>query len=315
MLKRLFSITWCNTAFASRFCEQTHFCIFNPMIQQMCFGLPVFLHFMLLTGRFLRSKTPHSELVVTKKPRVILLGFWILCSPHVSQAQVVNIENKRFLNDTNGWVGRTDFNFGLTKNTRQIVTLNNTIRVQYQKNKSRFLVLNDVGFIQAGGDNFVNSGFQHLRYSYKLKDRITLESFVQLQYNPVLRLKWRFLSGAGPRFKIIKKPAFKLYAAVLYMYEYEEIIMSPINRDHRFSSYLTFTWNLSKQLEWTSTTFYQPNIENFGDYRIAHDGSLEISLSKHITFLLSTNVLFDTKQPDGIPELTYAVRNGISFRF
>lgn len=250
-----------------------------------------------------------------KSISILLLVSWIIGNTARLNAQVVNIETKRFLNDTNGWAGRTDFNFGITKNTRQIITLNNTIRVQYQKNRSRFLILNDIGFIQAGGDNFVNSGFQHLRYSYKLKERLTLEGFVQLQYNPVLRLKWRFLSGAGPRFKIVKKPGFKLYAATLYMYEYEEIFQAPINRDHRFSSYITFTWSISKQLEWTSTTFYQPNIKNFSDYRIAHDGSLEIALSKRITFLLSTNLLFDTKQPEGIPELTYAVRNGLSFRF
>lgn len=232
-----------------------------------------------------------------------------------SLAQVINIENKRFLNDTNGWMGRADFNFGMTQNTRQIINLTNTIRVQYQKNKSRFLILNDVSFVRAAGNDFVNSGFQHFRYSYKLTDVVTGESFVQYQYNPILRLKQRFLAGAGPRFKLIKKPAFKVYAATLYMYEYEEIVQAPINRDHRLSSYFTFTWSLSKQLEWVSTTFYQPNLVDWSDYRIAHDATLEVTLNKHIAFQLSGNLLFDTKQPETIPELTYAIRNGISFRF
>jgi putative salt-induced outer membrane protein YdiY len=230
-------------------------------------------------------------------------------------SQVVNIENKRFLNDTNGWVGRVDFGFNLTQNTQQIITFNNSVRAQYQKNKSRFLILNELNFIQAAGKDFVNSGFQHFRYSYKVKERITAESFVQTQYNPILRLNLRFLIGAGPRFKLIKKERFKLYAATLYMYEYEEILKSATNYDHRLSSYVTFAWSISKQMEWTATTFYQPNIQNFSDYRIAHDGALEIAISKHFSFLLNTNVLFDTKQPEGIPELTYTIKNGVSFKF
>ncbi len=240
----------------------------------------------------------------------LLIGFYC---PAFSQ--VVNIENKRFLNDTNGWVGRVDFGFNLTQNTQQIITFNNSVRVQYQKNKSRFLVLNDLNFIQAAGKDFVNTGFQHFRYSYKVKERITAESFVQTQYNPILRLNLRFLIGAGPRFKLFKKEKFKLYVATLYMYEYEEILNAIPNYDQRLSSYMTFAWSISKQIEWTSTTFYQPNIQNFSDYRIAHDGALEIGIGKHFSFIVNANVLIDTKQPEGIPELTYAIRNGLSFKF
>jgi hypothetical protein len=230
-------------------------------------------------------------------------------------SQVVNIENKRFLNDSNGWVGRIDFGLNLTQNTKQIITFNNSLRAQYQKNRSRFLILNDLNFIQADGSDFINSGFQHFRYSYKCVEKVTAESFLQFQYNPVLRLKLRFLAGAGPRFRLVKNDRFRLYAAVLYMYEYEEIVKANINRDHRISSYVTFSWNISKNLEWTSTTFYQPNIQQFSDYRIAHDGNLEFTINKRFTFLLSTNILYDTKQPEGIPELTYAIRNGISVKF
>jgi hypothetical protein len=94
-------------------------------------------------------------------------------------AQVVNIENKRFLNDTNDWIGNTDFNFNVFNNTQQVLQFSNTIRVQYQKNRSRFIILNDANFIKAGQTNFANSGFQHLRYNYKLFKRLTVESFIQ----------------------------------------------------------------------------------------------------------------------------------------
>src|SRR3989344_5207740 len=121
-----------------------------------------------------------------------------------ANAQIVNVESKRFLNDTNGWVGKVDFNFALTQNTQQMVAAGNNAHIQYQHNRHRFLILNDVNFVKAGTTDFVNAGFQHFRYNYKIIDRVTAEVFTQVQYNKILRLDLRFLSGVGPRFKLIK---------------------------------------------------------------------------------------------------------------
>jgi hypothetical protein len=232
------------------------------------------------------------------------------------QAQVINIESKRFLNDTNGWVGKVDLSFSVIQNTQQFISLGNNIHVQYQHNKSRFLFLNDINFIKAGNNDLVNSGFQHLRYNYKLNTFLTAEIFTQAQYNPILRLKLRYLAGAGPRIKLFKKPNFKMYTACLYMYEYEEIVGDlRINRDNRLSAYISFTVMLGKTVELTSTTFYQPNLANAADYRIANDSALEITIGKRLNYRTGFNLLYDTKQPFGIPNLVYQLKNGLSYKF
>jgi len=63
------------------------------------------------------------------KPFIVFLV--VLTSSSIGQ--VINIENKRFLNDTNGWVGNTDFSFNVFNNTQQVLQFSNAIRVQYQK--------------------------------------------------------------------------------------------------------------------------------------------------------------------------------------
>lgn len=231
-------------------------------------------------------------------------------------AQVINVESKRFLNDTNGWVGKIDFDFLLTQNTQQIMQIGNNVHVQYQHNKHRFLILNDVKFVKAGSTDFVNSGYQHLRYNYKIVPRITWEGFLQAQYNKVLKLQARYLAGTGPRFKLIKNGNVKLYIAALYMFEdeYDVGVPQPFYAN-RISSYLTFSIGLSKNADLTSTTFYQPNLANFADHRIANDTALEIYVSKRLNFKAGLNLLYDTYQPEGIPSLVYSVRNGLSFKF
>ena len=240
----------------------------------------------------------------------------VLFKTSVSKAQVINIENKRFMNDTNGWVGNIDFTCNVIQNTQQVISFSNAIRVQYQKNRSRFILLNDVNFIKAGNTNFVNAGYQHFRYNYKVNKYLTMEAFTQTQYNPVLKLDFRYLLGAGPRLKLVKRENVRIYLAALYMYEYDDIVNDAVNiYEHRISSYITGSFSLSKTVDFTTTTFYQPNIENTADYRIANDSGLEIHINKHLNFKSTFNLLYDTYQPSGIPDLVYSFRNGLSIKF
>jgi len=168
----------------------------------------------------------------------IVIIFVLLVSVSV-KAQVINIEGKRFMNDTNGWVGNADFNFNVFNNTQQVLQFSNTVRVQYQKNRSRFILLNDLNFIKAGNTDFANAGYQHFRYNYKVSKWITMEAFTQTQYNPILKLDFRYLIGAGPRLKLLKKEHAKIYVAALYMYEYDDIVADPINLyETRFGVFL-----------------------------------------------------------------------------
>jgi hypothetical protein len=230
-------------------------------------------------------------------------------------AQVVNIEGRRFLKDTNGFVGRADFNFNVNQNVQQVLTLGFNIHCQYVKNKHRILAISDLNFIKAGNQDFVNAGFQHLRYNYKVINRLTWEGFAQIQYNLALQLNQRNLIGTGPRLRIWKKPKFKLYAASLYMYEFQIQNNDSIREfNHRLSSYVSFNIDF-KKIDFVSTTYYQPNLLDFEDYRIASDNVLEIALTNHFNFRTGINLLFDTQQPLRIPNLTYIYRNGLTFKF
>ncbi|MDF2450495.1 MAG: hypothetical protein K0R26_2999 [Bacteroidota bacterium] len=231
-------------------------------------------------------------------------------------AQVINIESKRFLNDTNGWVGNSDFNFNVYSNTQQVLQFSNTLRIQYQQNRSRFILLNDLNFIKAGNTDFANAGYQHFRYNYKVSRLLTMEAFTQTQYNPVLKLDFRYLIGAGPRLKLVKKKQARIYVAALYMYEFDDIVGEETDiREHRVSSYITCTFSLFKTVDITSTTFYQPNVEKVQDFRIANDSGLEIHINKYLNFKSAFNLLYDSFQPSGIPDLVYTFRNGLSVKF
>ncbi|MCA0429604.1 MAG: DUF481 domain-containing protein [Bacteroidetes bacterium] len=245
--------------------------------------------------------------------RFIIL--FLLVFATLTQAQVVNIEGKRFLKDTNGFVGRADFNFNINQNVQQVLILGLNVHAQYVHNRNRILAISDLSFFKAGKQDFVNSGFQHLRYNYKIANRLTMEAFVQAQYNLALQLNQRNLAGAGPRIKIWKKPKFKMYAACLYMYEFQVQNNDSIREfNNRISAYASFNIDF-KKLDFVSTTYFQPNLADFNDYRIASDNVLEIIITNRFNFKTGINLLFDTQQPLRVPNLTYIYRNGLSFKF
>jgi putative salt-induced outer membrane protein YdiY len=257
-------------------------------------------------NRFLRKKKKRSKLTIL---------FLLLLFTSISNAQVINIESRRFLHDTDGWVGKVEANFSAVQNIQQVITVGCNVHAQYQKNRHRFLEISDLAFVKAGNKDFVNSGYQHFRYNYKINNWITGEAFVQAQYNKALLLDERYLAGAGPRFKLWKREHFRCYFAALYMYEYEWRNNYKIeNENDRLSSYLSFSLFYPK-FDITSTTFYQPNLGYIDDYRIANDTSLEILLTNKFNFKMGLILLYDTRQPPGVPDLTYAVRNGISYKF
>lgn len=233
-----------------------------------------------------------------------------------SHAQVLNIESQRFVTDTDGWVGHLGFSFLLVQNTKQVLSFGNDAQLQYRKHKSRYLFVSNVSLERAGGEDFVNTGYQHLRYNYHYNDWFTWEALVQVQYNKVLKMDSRFVVGAGPRFTLFFRERYRMHVGVIYIHEDEQVTGEPTEyHDHRISTYLSLSWNIGKNTELVSTTFYQPNVISLSDYRIATNNFLEIDIHKHLALRTGFDLLYDTRQPVGIPNLTYNYRNSLDWKF
>ena len=239
----------------------------------------------------------------------------MLLSPFWVHSQVINIESKRFLNDTNGLVGRVDLQLNINQNVQQVLQSGINVHAQYRRDKTRLLLISDLAFIKAGAQDFVNAGYQHIRYNYKIWPKVTWEAFLQGQYNRVLLLESRYAGGTGPRIRLFKLNKFRLYGAALYMYEIQKRVPETTQQfNHRASTYLSMSWNF-RSAELIGTVFYQPNLITTGDYRFAGDLALEISFTSRLMFKSAFNFLYDTRQPVGVPTLTYLLRNGLSYKF
>jgi putative salt-induced outer membrane protein YdiY len=249
--------------------------------------------------------------------RLWITALWMICASTIG-AQIVNIEKQRIPADSTGWFGSANLSFAGSKTTKSIVSLfaGGQVECKSKSNKDLWLFISEFSLISGDNEKFSNTGFGHIRYNRKLNDAIRWEFFTQIQYNGLTKIDTRALGGTGLRFKLTPYEQAKFYFGLAYMYEYEKLL-DPVayHRDHRISSYFTFTLLPEETVSFTSTTYVQPLITDFSDYRITNETNLSLGITKKLQLNVTFKYNYDVAPPEGVPTNTYYFINGLELSF
>lgn len=245
----------------------------------------------------------------------LFLAFWLFSISTFSQ--ILNAESLRKVTDTSGWSGSVSAHFALKRKVNDFVILGSDVHLQYKKRKHLFIFKNDINFQKIEGNKFENNGITHIRHNYRFHPRIAWEIFGQGQYNKVSLIDFRGVLGTGTRFKLTKSENYKFYLGTLLMYEHEEISdnFTPIQRDLRGSTYLSFSIYPSDRVSIISTTYYQPLLKKISDYRISSQSSLAVELFGGFDLKVTYTFVYDAVPALEIPNSQYDFRTGISYSF
>lgn len=238
-----------------------------------------------------------------------------------AQAQMVNIESQRMQTDSLRRAGH--FNLSLSyqeNNNAKFFTAKSALMLQYKSKslKDIFMVIGNYDLAQGNTTDFSNSGFAHFRYTRKLNSWLRWEAFSQVQYNKLLSVGMRWLTGTGPRFKLLGAKNAVAYFGTLYMYEYEEVTgtQPEIHRDHRLSSYLTMTFGFPKiSGELVSTTYFQPRLNQLDDFRLMQQTQLVFNITKKFKWATGFSFLYDAFPPEGVTARAITLDQGFRLDF
>jgi hypothetical protein len=231
-------------------------------------------------------------------------------------SQIINVERQRIITDTSGWSGDIVGTFTTLKINKAVTTFDFNSHLQYKSGKNIFLLFGNYNLINAGGENFDNSGFTHFRYNRKITKMFIFEAFYQIQLNKLLKIESRNLYGFGPRIKILDKTHARAYLSTILMYEHENITSGRINRDLRSSNYCSFTIEPSPNFTIRNTLYYQPLYKDITDFRISSDAQLIFKVLKNVSFSLNYHFLQDSNPADlGISKTNYSFSNSLQFHF
>jgi len=215
-------------------------------------------------------------------------------------------------NDKDGFSSAVELEYDYNKSKEVDIEFVNKSFLRWDNQFWTFYFFNEIDFNRLDKKDLANDGQQHFRVCYHLKDKYSIESFVQNKKDLVLNLQNRFLSALGLKSKL----PFVDYIGIYTIYEYEQIIGGQPQRDMRISFSNQFTYNVMKKAVLTSNFHYQPNIKELYDYRLAFEVSLSFPVLNNL-FLKNTFVLDHDTYPanDNLPRTTYQLKNSLIYKF
>lgn len=230
------------------------------------------------------------------------------------QAQIMNVEKLRLESDS-GWAGQAKGAYNISKSNKKIKQLQTNVHIQYKKDIHTFLMLSDLSFIKAGNENYENNGSQHFRYTRNVNNWMSLEGFTQVQYNRVLKVKFRNLWGGGVRFEAFDKDNFKWYMGNIVMFEHEQHENNNTENSFRLNYYFNVEWKIEEAISLNSVAYIQPKMFNIPDLRFLWKTSVNFRVLENLKIGIQHNRRHDTNPPEGVPKLIYSLRNTLSYSF
>ncbi|MDN3596703.1 DUF481 domain-containing protein [Zunongwangia endophytica] len=244
-----------------------------------------------------------------------LFLFFLLVTPCLLSAQLVNIETKRIQSDSTRFVLNADFGFDHSNNDG--VTVNQieaaaTTQLRSKDLNKTYLFVGNYNYIDSDDGNLQNSWFLHGRFNYSLSKLLKLEGFIQGQYNELLVVRQRNLIGAGLRINWINREHFTGHLGNSYMYEMEySDNTGTTSYNHRNSTYFSLSYtSQSRNFTITNTFYYQPLYQDLDDYRILEQFRFDFPLSRWFRIFTIYDYYFDSKTPLNTHEYTSKLQMG-----
>jgi putative salt-induced outer membrane protein YdiY len=249
-----------------------------------------------------------------------------VAAPRVAEAQIVNVQSLVGQDTPEGFSGALDAGADWRTGNTELLILQGAATLRYRSGDHLVFAIARGAYGRVGeGDaetQIIGNVFEHLRYRWKLSERLTAEAFGQHELDKFRRLTFRALVGAGPRLTILNDKHAGLIFGIAYMFEHDQLDekMGAIDagdtlNEHRISSYLLFTSAINEIVTFSETVYAQPKIDEFDDVRVLNETQLQVKLTERFTFKTAFVLAYDASPPDLVKKLDTSMQTGISFKF
>ena len=128
----------------------------------------------------------------------------------------------------------------------------------------------------------------------------------------------RTLIGGGYRFRLFEKgDSYQGRLGLGVFYSREEIndTGNTVDEVNRLNSYFTFLYKIKEGLNFLTTSYYQPDVDQFSDYRLLEQLSLEFNLAKGLLYFVTIDISYDSDPVVGLEKNDTSYKSGIKYRF
>jgi len=184
----------------------------------------------------------------------------------------VNLEPP-VIGEKEGFDGEVSLGARFNSGNSDTVALGAGAKGEYSQEKWLVYMIASYAYGESNDLKDTNDGLLHLRYVHEITDTAyDYEFFLQTAFNEFQAIKTRDLAGANIRRDFSELPFDKFYVGVGLFYSYMEpdtvTAIDPIYERVKLNTYISLLKKVNDVFSVTYLGYYQPNIEDFSDYRI-----------------------------------------------
>jgi len=262
----------------------------------------------------------------------ILLFLTFLLGSHATIAQILRVDKNHLESDSAGYFSlfaEASFsmdNRSISPSEKLVYTrLNSKADLLYVSKHHAYILINSIEYQSSSQATPFSTGYTHFRVNFLRQHKISLESYAQIQYDEVRRMRSRTLGGGGLRFTAIDKEGIDIHVGTGLMYELEkwrEIENDPSSDFYKemikSSSYIGVEFTLSQQVRLNLWGLHQAGYDAadaISRNRYAAEASFNFIISKRIVWLNRFSYCYDVQPVIPINPAFYQLMNGLRITF
>lgn len=259
----------------------------------------------------------------------LVLGF--LLAFQSGFCQILNLQNSKIEKDSSLVKGNFTASFSLYNRSAaadspvEFIGYNIKSSVAIFPKNSRISLINSFNYLRINDNDFLNTGFQHVRFSMFEDRKLHPEAFGQYQYDNFRGLAPRILGGVGLRIDLIKKDNFSLFAGPGVMVESESWQVPGSETGEQIdvsffksTNYIGLRWDVNDNFDINSINYYQTTYDrDAGVWRNRYNVDLNFNtkISERFGINNSFSLAYEDKPIVDITQTIYSFTAGVNFSF
>jgi len=268
-----------------------------------------------------KRPTAQSVTVLRTVAAIILIVATVAVVPGTAAGQV-NVESLRPDDLPLGRSGEIGGDLSARAGNVDFVALDLGARLYDVREGSTRLIVASGGIGFLDRSRFASAGLLHYRRTYtSLHPNVSPEWFGQINYDRPLLLNLRLVAGGGVHGEFEDGTWGEFGGGSALMLE-QEWLSLPDTAAHpgqtlalRWSNYLSLRVIVSETTVITSTSYIQPDLGAFSDYRVLENFRLSTKITDELALTVSFDLRYDSRPPDALDALDARLRTGVTYSY
>ncbi len=203
----------------------------------------------------------------------------------------------------------------LNKGNTEKIGVAGNFKLDWKTDRLKFILNLSQQYNETSGKKDINNGTMTLKCDYDLTKHEQVFIFFIPTYNEFQDLKLRTQTGIGNKHTFYKNQNYDLSISGALLYETKEYLAS---REKEYLCRLSIRPKVKIKINSNTflfMLFYQPQINNFSDYRVLANITFNFYIIKSISFEFKIKDEYNNVVPQNIKRNDLTSYNGIKFKF